>query len=103
MTTDRHHALQGRRPRILAAAAILAVAGALVLAGCGSSGAGSAAGSVGASGSSAGDPGADAASAGSTAIPTQDVVSAIKEDPKLNAELPASMRSSGQLILGTTL
>jgi len=78
------------------------VASALILAGCGSSGAGSAAGSAGAGGSPAGDPGAAAPSAGSTAIPTQDVVSAIKQDPKLNAELPASVRSSGQLILGTT-
>ncbi|HVT66686.1 MAG TPA: transporter substrate-binding domain-containing protein, partial [Trebonia sp.] len=43
------------------------------------------------------------AGAGSTAIPTQDVVSSVKEDPKLNAELPASVRSSGKLLLGTTL
>ena len=48
-------------------------------------------------------PGSAAPSAGSTAIPTQDVVSGITEDPKLHAELPASVRSSGQLILGTTL
>jgi polar amino acid transport system substrate-binding protein len=86
----------------VAAAATLAVAGALVLAGCGSSGAGRAAGPASASGSPAGDPGA-APSARSTAIPTQDVVSSVKEDPKLNAGLPASVRSSGQLILGTTL
>jgi polar amino acid transport system substrate-binding protein len=79
------------------------VASALVLVGCGSSSTSSAAGSGSASDSPASDPGAAAPSAGSAAIPTQDVVSAIREDPKLNAELPASVRSIGQLILGTTL
>jgi polar amino acid transport system substrate-binding protein len=85
------------------------VAGAIALAGCSSSAgsssaaASSAAGSGSASGSAASDPGAASPSAGSTAIPAQDVVSGIAEDPKLNAELPASVRSSGQLILGTTI
>jgi polar amino acid transport system substrate-binding protein len=65
------------------------VACALVLAGCGSS-----------DGSSSGTT---PPSASSTTIPTQDVVPGIAEDPKLNAELPAGVRSSGQLILGTTI
>ena len=55
------------------------------------------------SSSASSDPGTAAPSAASTVIPTQDVVSGIAEDPKLNAELPASVRSSGQLILGTTI
>jgi polar amino acid transport system substrate-binding protein len=101
VTTERHPGRHFRRPRILAAAAALAVTGALVLAGCGSSGGSSSASS------SVADPGSGAGStspaAGSTAIPAQDVVSGIAEDPKLNAELPASVRSSGQLILGTTI
>jgi polar amino acid transport system substrate-binding protein len=91
-------------------AAACAVAGAIVLAGCGSSGspssaaaAGSAASSGGASASPASEVGTTSPAAGATAIPSQDVVSGIAEDPKLNAELPASVRSSGQLILGTTL
>ena len=92
-----------RRPRLFAAAAAaaLAAAGALAMAGCGSSGSsssGSSAAAAAASPSSAA-PGA----AVSTAIPTRDVVSAIREDPKLNAELPASVRSAGQLVLGTTI
>jgi polar amino acid transport system substrate-binding protein len=89
---------------MLATAAALAVAGAIVLAGCGSSGSSSASS---AASSAAADPGSAAGSASpaaaSTAIPTQDVVSGIAEDQKLNAELPASVRSSGQLVLGTTL
>jgi polar amino acid transport system substrate-binding protein len=91
-------------------AAACAVAGAIVLAGCGSSGspssaaaAGSAASSGGASASPASEVGTTSPAAGATAIPSQDVVSGIAEDPKLNAELPASVRSSDQLILGTTL
>jgi polar amino acid transport system substrate-binding protein len=39
----------------------------------------------------------------SGAYPTQDVVSGIAPDPKLNAELPASVRSAGSLALGTTI
>lgn len=101
MTTERHPGRHFRRPRILAAAAALAVTGALVLAGCGSSGGSSSVSS------SVADPGSGAGStspsAGPTAIPAQDVVSGIAEDQKLNAELPASVRSSGQLILGTTI
>jgi polar amino acid transport system substrate-binding protein len=97
VTIERHPGRRFRRPRILAAAAALAVTGAIVLAGCGSSG-----GSASAS-SAAADPGSTSPAAGSTAIPTQDVVSGIAEDQKLHAELPASVQSSGQLILGTTL
>ena len=97
MTNERHPGRRTRRPRVLAAAGALAVAGALVLAGCGSSG----------GSSPAADPSSAAGSisptAGSTALPTEDVVSGIAEDPALHAELPASVRSSGQLILGTTL
>jgi len=79
----------------------LAVAGALVLAGCGSSGNSTSTSDA----SSASGPAASATSpaADSTAIPTEDVVSGIAEDPKLHAELPASVQSSGQLILGTTI
>jgi polar amino acid transport system substrate-binding protein len=68
----------------------LAAAGCLALAACGSSG-GSA--SVAATHSSSASP---------AAYPTQDVVSGIAEDAKLHAELPASVRSSGVLTLGTT-
>jgi polar amino acid transport system substrate-binding protein len=100
--------------RIPAVAAALAVAGAIVLAGCSSSSSSTAASTNGAaasgaassgsaSGSSASSASGSSPSAGSTAIPAQDVVSGIAEDPKLNAELPASVRSSGQLILGTTI
>lgn len=108
MTTESHPARKPRRPRILAAAAALAVTSGLALAGCGSSGTSSPAAAVSSAtsagvGSPAGDVATTSPSPGSTAIPTQDVVSGIKEDPKLNAELPASVRSSGQLTLGTTI
>ena len=102
MITERHPA---RRPRLLAAAAALAAGGALVLAGCSSSSSSSpaAATSGAASAAPASSAAAAAPSANSTAIPNQDVVSSVAEDPKLNAELPASVRSSGKLILGTTI
>ena len=118
MTTERTPGRRFRRPRTLAAAAALAAAGAIVLAGCGSSGGSAAASSAGSSSassaasSSGADPsgaagggaaGGTAPAAGSTAIPATDVVSGIEEDQKLHAELPASVRSGGQLILGTTL
>jgi polar amino acid transport system substrate-binding protein len=106
VTTPRHPARRGRVPAVAAA---LAVAGAIVLAGCGSSGSSSSgpaaagpASSAGASASPASGGGSSPV-AGATAVPAQDVVSGIAEDPKLNAELPASVRSSGQLILGTTI
>lgn len=41
-------------------------------------------------------------SASAEAIPTQDVVSGIAADPKLHAQLPAAIKSSGVLDLGTT-
>jgi polar amino acid transport system substrate-binding protein len=104
VTSERPRA---RRPRVLAAAAALAVGGAIVLAGCGSSSSSSSAtaDSAASSGTASGTQASAtaAASAGSTAIPTQDVVSSIAEDQKLNAELPADVRSSGTIILGTTL
>jgi polar amino acid transport system substrate-binding protein len=95
-----------RRPRLIAATAALAAAGAFALAGCGSSASSSA--SPGSSSAATGAAAATASSAApgsgaSTAIPTQDVVSAIKEDTKLNAELPAAVRSAGTLTLGTTI
>jgi polar amino acid transport system substrate-binding protein len=100
--TERHPA---RWPRILAATAALAAGGALVLAGCSSSS--SSAPAAATSGAASAPPASSAAaaapSANSTAIPNQDVVSSVAEDPKLNAELPASVRSSGKLILGTTI
>ena len=105
VTTERPPGRRLRRPRALAAAAALAAAGAIVLAGCGSSG-GSAAASSSASSSPtdpSGTAGGTAPGADSTAIPAKDVVSGIAEDQKLHAELPASVRSAGQLILGTTL
>ena len=86
-------------------AAGVLVAAALTLTACGSSSGGSttsAGHSAGASTSGSGSGGASPAST-STAVPTQDVVSGVREDATLHAELPASVRSSGQLILGTTL
>ncbi len=38
-----------------------------------------------------------------SSYPTQDVVSGITSDPRLHAELPASVRSAGSLTLGTTI
>ncbi|MEY9864430.1 polar amino acid transport system substrate-binding protein [Catenulispora sp. GAS73] len=48
--------------------------------------------------------GAPVAAAGSApaSLPTQDVVSGVQTDPKLKAELPASIASRGTLLLGTT-
>jgi polar amino acid transport system substrate-binding protein len=101
----------GRRPRILAAAGALAVGGALVLAGCSSSSSSSSSSAAAASSpassaaasSAAASSAAASPAAASTAVPTEDVVSGVAEDPKLNALLPASVRSSGTLILGTTI
>jgi polar amino acid transport system substrate-binding protein len=73
----------------IACAALLAL-----LAACGSS---NASDSGGGSGGNAG------AAAKSADYPKQDVVSAISIDQKLNAELPASVRSKKSLTLGTTL
>lgn len=43
------------------------------------------------------------ATAPAVQIPTQDVVSAVKTDPALHDQLPAKAKSSGTLLLGTTL
>jgi polar amino acid transport system substrate-binding protein len=88
----------GRRPaRPVSRTALAATGAAAVLAlltACGSgSGTAPAAGGVPAS---AGPAGA------STAIPAEDVVSAIPADPALRAELPQAVQSRGNLILGTS-
>ncbi|WP_202232692.1 transporter substrate-binding domain-containing protein [Actinacidiphila reveromycinica] len=94
MTTERR---SHRRAMRLAAATVATAAGLALLAACGgSSDDSSSATSTGAGAKPA------AGTSGSTAIPTQDVVSSIAADPKLKAELPAKIRSSGTLTLGTT-
>jgi polar amino acid transport system substrate-binding protein len=77
----------------------------LTLSACSSSGSTSGSGTGAASSPAASSAPASSAApaASSTAIPTQDVVSGVQEDAKLHAELPASVRSSGTLILGTTI
>lgn len=94
MTTDGHHARQIRRS-ILGAVVAATAAGTLLLSACSSSGGAAQAGGGSGAGASP--------AAASTAIPTQDVVSSIQTDPKLKAELPAAVQSSGKLILGTTI
>ena len=96
MTTDGRF---GRKLARIAATTTAAAAALSLLAACGSSSTTdtAAAGASTGSSSTAATPGS-----GSTAVPTQDVVSGIQADPKLKAELPASVRSSGTLILGTT-
>lgn len=107
MTTDGHRAGPLRRPLLAVVAA--AAAGGLLLSACGSSSSAASSASSSASsasssaGSASGGSGAGSPSAASTAIPTQDVVSSVSTDPKLQAELPADVRSSGKLLLGTTL
>jgi polar amino acid transport system substrate-binding protein len=54
-------------------------------------------------GSSPGTGPAAAAPGSATAYPTQDVVSSVTVDPKARAELPAAVRTSGRLTLGTPL
>ena len=103
MTSERDPALRFRPPRILAVAAALAAACALTLAGCASSGGSSPAADPAVATGPVGTSGSPASAADPTAVPAKDVVSGITEDSKLNAELPASVRSSGQLTLGTTL
>ncbi len=94
MTTERR---SHRRSVRLAATAAATAAALALLAACG--------GSSGDSAGTSSDAGAKPAASGgsSTAIPTQDVVSAVTADPKLTAELPAKVRASGTLTLGTTL
>ncbi len=82
----------------------------LMLTACGSSSTSSISPAAAAPGSGAtGAPAAaapaagTAPAAGSTTYPTQDVVSAIAVAPKLKAELPADVQSTGKLTLGTTI
>jgi polar amino acid transport system substrate-binding protein len=72
-----------RPPSRLAAAAVAAAAGAALLGACG-------------------PPGSDDRGR-PAAIPTSDVVSGIRADPALRAELPAAVRGRGSATLGTTL
>jgi polar amino acid transport system substrate-binding protein len=81
--------------RLAATAAVLA--GLTLTAACGSSSSSSDPGKAAGSGGAGGKP-----SPGTTAIPAQDVVSTVAADPKLRAELPAAVRSSGTLTLGIT-
>ncbi|SEG55647.1 amino acid ABC transporter substrate-binding protein, PAAT family [Actinacidiphila yanglinensis] len=97
MTTESRS--RRRAPR-LAVATAAATAGLALLVACGGSSDDSAGTNAGSNPAGAAKPGADAAAA--TAVPTQDVVSAITADPKLEAELPAKIRSGGTLTLGTT-
>lgn len=76
------------------AAALMASAALALLTACGSSSGTAVTAAAGASSSGS-------AQASSTAIPTQDVVSSIQADPALKAELPAAVRSSGSITLGT--
>jgi polar amino acid transport system substrate-binding protein len=94
VTTERR--TRRRAPRLLAATAAV-TAGLALLVACGGSSGDSSSGAPAAGGA---EPGANAAD--STAIPTQDVVSSITADPKLKAELPAKVRDTGTLTLGTT-
>ncbi|MFC1439933.1 transporter substrate-binding domain-containing protein [Streptacidiphilus sp. N1-10] len=79
-------------------AALAASAALALLTACGSS-SGTAVTPAAGGGASSGSAGS--AQAASTAIPSQDVVSSIQADPALKAELPAAVRSSGTLTLGT--
>ncbi|WNI19052.1 ABC transporter substrate-binding protein [Actinacidiphila sp. ITFR-21] len=97
MTTERR---SSRRVPRLAAATAAAAVGLTLLVACGSSSDDS--GSAAPSGTGATTAAAPATSAASTAIPDQDVVSAVATDPTLNAELPAKIRAAGKLTLGTT-
>ncbi|WP_201776442.1 transporter substrate-binding domain-containing protein [Streptacidiphilus carbonis] len=78
-----------------ATTALTASAALALLAGCGSNTGTAVTAAAGGASSGA------AASGASTAIPTQDVVSSVQTDPALKAELPAAVRSSGTITLGT--
>jgi polar amino acid transport system substrate-binding protein len=80
-----------RSVRLLVPAAAITALG--LLAACGSQ----------ASSSTSAATGARASSSPAAGYPARDVVSGITADPKLAAELPASVRSRGTLMLGTTL
>jgi polar amino acid transport system substrate-binding protein len=94
-TTSRRPASRAARTALLAAGTAAAL---VLLAACGSgSGTGAAPGP-------GGGPAAPAASegTGAGALPSQDVVSSIRPDPALRAELPARVRDRGSLVLGTS-
>lgn len=83
--------------------AVVAIAAALALAGCNSSDTLSSTDQkVGAGAPSGGAAGSGASAASTDALPTQDVVSGVTEDKALHGKLPAAIRSSGVLTLGTT-
>lgn len=90
MTTER---LLARRVRRLAATTVAGAAALALLAACGDSS------------DPGGSPAADvkAGAPADVQVPKEDVVSAVKADPALNAKLPAAVRKSGTLSLGTTL
>lgn len=90
VSTERR--LSRRIPHLAAATAAL-----LLLAACGSSSDDPAPAANGAKDAASGVKAADP-----SAIPTQDVVSAVAADPALQAELPAAVRTAGKLTLGTT-
>jgi polar amino acid transport system substrate-binding protein len=97
VTTDGHLARHVSRTALSVTAAAAALA---LLTACGSSA--SRATTSAAGGTSAPASGSPAAAAAPTALPTEDVVSAIQADPALKAELPKAIQSRGTLILGTT-
>lgn len=79
-----------RRPRLLAAAPLAALAALALLSGCSSS--------------DAPTTGSAAAPAGSsTGYPTQNVISGLAEDSALHAQLEAAVPNTDSLTLGTTL
>jgi polar amino acid transport system substrate-binding protein len=86
-----------RLPRTATAALAAACAALALLTACGSS-SDTAGPGTGKAKASAGAP----ARADSTELPTQDVVSAVRTDPALAAELPAAVRDRGTIILGTS-
>ena len=89
--------LNPSRPRArtaVAGLALLALGVSAVAAGCGSTVDPGSTGAAGATSSS---------SASAQPVPDQDVVSGVRRDPGLAAQLPASVRSSGTLTLGTIL
>jgi polar amino acid transport system substrate-binding protein len=94
VSTDRR---RPARPTFRTALATTGAAAVLaLLTACGSSSGTASTPAAGGASASAGQAGA------STAIPTEDVVSAISADPALKAELPKAVQSRGSLILGTS-
>ncbi|MCW2541242.1 MAG: extracellular solute-binding protein family 3 [Frankiales bacterium] len=95
MTTDGHAGHPARRMR-RTTGFVAAIAAVVLLAACSSS-------ATPTTGANVPGGGSGSPSTASSAIPTLDVVSAIQADPKLKAELPAAVQSSGSITLGTTL